>query len=280
MSVLLALSSSLMWGTADFLGGTLSRRLAALVVVAVSQLFALVAFFAAALMFGDVSRISEVMLPAAGAGVSGALALLAFYSALASGTMGVVAPLAALGVLVPVVVGVAMGERPDALQLLGAVVAIVGGVLSSGPELRAGLPRRPIVLALLAGLGFGLTLVFLGQGGEIDPLLTLLGMRLVSVPLLWLVLASAVVMGSMKPLVRRTDLAPLAGVGLLDGSANLAYSAAVGAGGLLSLMSVLGSLYPAVTVVLARVVHREQMTRTQDIGIALALVGVLLVAAG
>jgi drug/metabolite transporter (DMT)-like permease len=274
---LLALASSLLWGAGDFLGGTLSRRLPAGAVVGVSQALALVAFAAAAWVVGEAAR----GMPAAGwawsaaAGVAGLIGLVAFYSALASGTMGVVAPLAALGVVVPLAVGLAAGERPSVLQLVGAGLGVVGGVLASGPELASGASRRPVALALLAGFSFGLTLVFLARGSEDSPLLTLVGMRATSVTVLLVVALVARSLGG----VRRGDLPLLGLIGMLDGGANLTYAIATTAG-LLSLVSVLASLYPAVTVVLARVLHHERMTRVQDAGVLAAIVGVVLVAAG
>jgi drug/metabolite transporter (DMT)-like permease len=274
---LLALASSLLWGAGDFLGGTLSRRLPAGAVVGVSQALALVAFAAAAWVVGEAAR----GMPAAGwawsaaAGVAGLIGLVAFYSALASGTMGVVAPLAALGVVVPLAVGLAAGERPSVLQLVGAGLGVVGGVLASGPELASGASRRPVALALLAGVSFGLTLVFLARGSEDSPLLTLVGMRATSVTVLLVVALVARGLGG----VRRGDLPLLGLIGMLDGGANLTYAIATTAG-LLSLVSVLASLYPAVTVVLARVLHHERMTRVQDAGVLAAIVGVVLVAAG
>ncbi len=277
MPYLLALASSLLWGAGDFLGGTLSRRLPAGAVVGVSQALALVAFAAAAWVVGEAAR----GMPAAGwawsaaAGVAGLIGLVAFYSALASGTMGVVAPLAALGVVVPLAVGLAAGERPSVLQLVGAGLGVVGGVLASGPELASGASRRPVALALLAGFSFGLTLVFLARGSEDSPLLTLVGMRATSVTVLLVVALVARGLGG----VRRGDLPLLGLIGMLDGGANLTYAIATTAG-LLSLVSVLASLYPAVTVVLARVLHHERMTRVQDAGVLAAIVGVVLVAAG
>lgn len=277
MPYLLALTSSLLWGAGDFLGGTVSRRLPALAVVGVSQALALVVFLAVALATGEAAQ----GMPATGwawaaaAGVSGLIGLVAFYSALAAGTMGVVAPIAALGVVVPVLAGLIGGERPSAVQMIGAGLGVLGGVLASGPEVRAGSSRRPVVLAMVAGIAFGLVLVFLARGSEDSPLLTLVGMRATSVTLLAVVAMAAGSLGG----VRRTDLPVLGLIGLLDGGANLTYAIATTAG-LLSLVAVLASLYPAVTVVLARVVHHERMTRVQDAGVVVAVVGVVLVASG
>jgi drug/metabolite transporter (DMT)-like permease len=261
------------------LGGTASRRLPAVAVVGVSQALTLLVFSAMALATG----LLTVGMPgpswgwAAAAGASGLVGLVAFYQALATGTMGVVAPLAALGVLVPVAVGLVEGERPSVGQAVGALLGVAGGVLASGPEVRSRARSRPVLLALLAGVAFGLVLVLLSLAsrGDGDPLLALVGMRMTSVGTLVLV---AMVVRSVGG-VRSRDLPLLALVGMLDGGANLAYAIATTMG-LLSLVSVLASLYPAVTVVLARVVHHERMTRVQDAGIAAAILGVLLVAAG
>jgi drug/metabolite transporter (DMT)-like permease len=274
---LLALSSSLLWGAGDFLGGTVSRRLPAVAVVGVSQALALIVFAVLAGVTGE----AALGMPAVGwwwaaaAGVAGLAGLVAFYAALASGTMGVVAPIAALGVMVPVGAGLLAGERPSAVQLVGAVLGVLGGVLASGPELRSGASRRPVVLAVVAGVSFGLVLLFLARGSEESPLLTLVGMRATSVTVL---VVAALLVRSLGG-VRRSDLALLGLIGLLDGGANLTYAIATTAG-LLSLVAVLASLYPAVTVMLARVVHHERMTRVQDAGVAAAVIGVVLVASG
>jgi drug/metabolite transporter (DMT)-like permease len=274
---LLALSSSLLWGAGDFLGGTASRRLPALAVVGVSQALALVVFALVAVISGEAAQGMAAVgwWWAAAAGIAGLVGLVAFYAALAGGTMGVVAPIAALGVVVPLGAGLLAGERPGAVQMVGAVLGVLGGVLASGPQLRGGAPRRPVVLAVVAGVSFGLVLLFLARGSEESPLLTLVGMRATSVGVLVVVALALRSLGG----VRRADLPLLGLIGLLDGGANLAYAIATTAG-LLSLVAVLASLYPAVTVLLARVVHHERMTRAQDVGVAAAVLGVVLVASG
>jgi drug/metabolite transporter (DMT)-like permease len=279
MPYLLALASSLLWGAGDFVGGTVSRRLPAVAVVGVSQALTLLVFTTVALATGALAA----GMPTASwgwavaAGAAGLVGLVAFYQALATGTMGVVAPLAALGVLVPVAVGLAEGERPSVVQAVGAMLGVAGGVLASGPEVRSRASAWPVVLALLAGVAFGLVLVFLSQASEGDgsPLLALVGMRLTSVGTLLVVATVLRSIGGVTP----RDLPVLALVGMLDGAANLAYAVATTMG-LLALVSVLASLYPAVTVVLARLVHHERMSRVQDAGIGAAILGVLLVAAG
>jgi drug/metabolite transporter (DMT)-like permease len=277
VAYLLALASSLLWGAGDFLGGTLSRRLPAASVVGVSQALALVLFAVLALLTGEMAAgmSSAGWGWAAAAGLSGLLALVAFYAALATGTMGVVAPLAALGVLFPLAAGLVGGERPSSVQMAGVALGVLGGILASGPDVARAARARPVVLALVAAVGFGLVLVFIARGSEDSPLLTLVGMRVTSVTVL---VVAAIVVRSVGG-VRARDLPLLAGIGVLDGAANLTYAIATTTG-LLSLVAVLSSLYPAVTVVLARLVHHERMSRVQDTGVVAALAGVILVAGG
>src|SRR5262249_25117114 len=136
MPAVLALLSSVMWGAADFLGGTLARRAHAVAVVAASQSLSLVAVLPFALLTRAFAHPTRYLPWARAAGAVGMVSLIAFYAALATGTMGVVAPIAATGVVVPVVFGLVGGDRPRVLQLVGVLAAIAGVVLASGPEIR------------------------------------------------------------------------------------------------------------------------------------------------
>ncbi len=276
MSVLLALLSSLLWGTSDFWGGTAAKRLHALVVVGVSQAIALVALLPLALVFGE--HIEHFWAGPA-AGITGLVGLGAFYAALAGGTMGVVAPIAACGATVPVVVGLARGESPSTLQVAGIVLALLGVILASGPELSGGAPPRPLVLASLSALCFGFVAVFVAEGskgGDGAFVATLLVMRCTSVALLLLLAAVAL----RKPLgVGRQDVRILTGTGLGDVGANAAFAVA-SRSGLLSVVAVLASLYPVVTVLLARQIHHERLRTVQAIGAVGTLGGVVLIASG
>jgi drug/metabolite transporter (DMT)-like permease len=212
------------------------------------------------------------------AGVGGGAGLAAFYRALALGTMSVVSPLVACGAVVPFAIAIATGERPSALALCGAVAALCGAVLASVEERRAESPdrARAIVLALAAAGALGLFVYFLGLGSrEGDALSTLFGARVGS--LAFLVVAALVVRAPLR--VARTSLAAVAAVGLADVTANALFAFA-SRHGLLSLVAVLGSLYPIVTVLLAHVVLGERLTRPQQIGIAVALTGVAAIAGG
>lgn len=280
VAVLLALLSSLLWGGADFLGGTVSRRRAAALVVGTSQLAGLVVITPVALGLGGLDDGTAYLPWAVAAGLAGMLGLVCFYAALAAGTMGVVSPIAALGVLIPVAVGLARGERPAAVQVLGIVVTVAGVVLASGPELSGRSGARPLVLALLAAVGFGFALLFITEGARTSTLMTLVAMRVTSVTLMTVALVVALRRVDRSRLVLdRADAGWVVLVGVGDVAANLAFGLASNRG-LVSVVSVLGSLYPVTTVLLARVVHRERLGRLQSVGVVGALVGVALIAAG
>ncbi|MCW2681082.1 MAG: protein of unknown function transrane [Frankiales bacterium] len=277
--MLLALFASLLWGTADFLGGTASRKLPTTSVVGVSQLVALLGLVPVAVLAGALDEPRAYLLAGVAAGVVGPLALAAFYRALSVGTMGVVAPVAALGVVVPVAFGLAGGESPSGLQLAGIVAAVVGVVLASGPELKGG-GAKPLVLAGLAAVGFGAVFLLLAEGSEGGSLgsvvMTLLTMRLTTVLLMTaLMLATR----RFELHVRRSELPVLVVVGAFDVGANAAFAVA-SQSDLISVTAVLASLYPVVTVLLARQVHGERLVGPQLPGVGLALVGVVLLAGG
>jgi drug/metabolite transporter (DMT)-like permease len=274
MTTALALCASLLWGAADFLGGTAARRLPATGVVLVSQGVALIGLVVVALATGAFTDPIGYLGWAVAAASVGLVALVGFYAALADGTMGVVAPIAALGVAVPVVVGLAQGDRPTAWQGAGVVIAIVGVVLASGPELRSGSDAtRPLVLAGVAAVGFGTVIVCVAHGARVSTTMTLLVMRATSVG----VLGGLAVAGRVHVRATRRDLPMLIAIGAGDVGANAALAVAT-TRGLLSMVAVLSSLYPAITVLLARAVHDERLNRVQGIGVTGALVGVVLIA--
>ena len=260
MPVLLALLASALWGTSDFLGGTATRRLPSATVVGASQLAALLGLVPLAVLTGALDAPRDYLLPALAAGACGVGALAAFYRALATGTMGVVGPVASLGVVVPVAAGLLAGESPSALQLAGIAVAVAGVVLASGPELsgegRGGL--RPLLLAGVAAVGFGTVFVLIAAGtdggGTSAVVMTLLTMRLVSVLMLTLLLVTTARRRGWELHARRGDLPLLVTVGAFDVGANAAFALAAQSD-LVSVTSVLASLYPVVTVLLARQVH-------------------------
>jgi drug/metabolite transporter (DMT)-like permease len=276
-AIALALGSSLVWGCADFFGGMLSRRLALAGVTIVSQ----AAGFAALLFWlaGDGLRLGgRAFALGLLAGVGGGVGLACFYRALAVGTMSVVSPVAACGALVPFALALATGERPSSLVVGGAVAALAGAVLASLEEHRANEParRRGALLAVAAAVSLGLFVYFIGLAGRHgDTLSALVGARVGSLTLL---VAAAVASRSALRLTRR-DLPAVALLGLLDTTANGLFVLA-SARGYLSIVSVLGSLYPVVTVLAAHVLLGERVSRAQRLGVGLALAGVAVVASG
>jgi drug/metabolite transporter (DMT)-like permease len=275
----LGLTSSLCWGVSDFIGGLSARRLPLLFVMVSSQAVGLAVVTGVVAIRGTGAPALVRLLPAVGGGLAGIAALTSFYRALAIGTMSVVAPIAATGVSVPVVVGIARGDHPAASQLVGIVIAVIGVVLASrehGPGIEdRGASRVSVALALLAAAGFGCYFVGVQSSARADPMWALLASRVAGVALLLVV---AAVQGGIA-VARPGRLWPLALMGVLDVSATGLYAVAT-RHGLLSVVSVAASLYPLATVLLARVVLGERVRRVQELGIAAALAGVVLMAAG
>ena len=276
-AVLLALASSVAWGVADFSGGLLSRRLPTVAVTVISQtagFVALLAVFVARGAHHDHRSFAFGLL----AGVGGGIGLAMFYRALALGTMSIVSPLVACGAVVPFAISLATGERPSALAAVGAVVALAGAVLASVEERRAVAAgrARAVVLAAGAAVALGLFVYFLGLGSrEGSALPTLVGARVGS--LACLLALAAVTRAPLR--VERAYVPAVVAVGLCDVAANALFALASGHG-LLALVSVLGSLYPVVTVLLAYAVLHERLSRVQLGGIAVALAGVCALSAG
>ena len=273
MLSVLALASSVVWGTSDFFAGLASRRRPAVAVVGWTQALALLVVSVLVAARWDTVTWSGWPPWAVAAGVTGMAGLVCFYSALSTGTMGVVAPIAALGVVVPVILGVASGEAPSPWAWVGMLVAVVGVTLASGPELSGDVSPRPVVLAACAAVGFGLALFCLDRGARESTLLTLWGMRLTSVTILVLV---ALVFRTAGGVTARETPALLAiGCGDLLANGLFAYASSRGQ---VSIASVLGSLYPVVTVLWARFLLDERLRRVQQVGVALAVTGAAVTA--
>jgi drug/metabolite transporter (DMT)-like permease len=278
LSLALAFGAGMGWGTADFLGGVSSRRLPVLVVSFVSQSVGALFLLVVVLVGNRMPVGPEALVLGLGAGVVGGAGLLALYRGLAVGRMSVVAPTAALSGVVPVAWGLMRGERPSTLQIVGVVVAIVGVILAArAPGEDGGTERATgIGLALIAAVTLGAFVVMLDEAARTDPLWGALMVRVGALALLCIPLA--VVRPSFA--MRRGDPARVSAIGLLDNASNLSFAFAADTGGLLALTSVLGSLYPVATVLLARSVLHERLARHQTVGVVAALTGVVLIAAG
>jgi drug/metabolite transporter (DMT)-like permease len=279
MVVALALAAAIAYGAADFCGGIASRRTPAATVVVLSQLAGAPVLAVAWLAIPGGGRFyTSDALWGLCAGLAGGIAIAALYAALAVGRMGVISPITAvIGASVPVLAGFALGERPSAPAVAGVALAFVAVVLVSANAETRGLSFRApgVGLALVSGLAIGALYVFLGRGHADGTFARLAVTRVVSVAFL-----------CVYALARREPLRPapgalplILGAGALDMGANVLYVLAARSG-LLAIAAVLTSLYPASTVLLARLVLHERLTAWQWLGVAVAAGGIALIALG
>jgi drug/metabolite transporter (DMT)-like permease len=274
-AIALALGASLTWGVADFFGPLKGRTYGVLRVLFYVQLGGLVTITAvvAARGKGPADSAALLAIPAA---ISGTLGLYAYYRGMAVGAMSIVAPIAGISAVVPVTFGILTGERPSAWQLFGIAAALGGVFLASrepghgGPKIAAG-----VGLALLAAIGFGGYFPAMHAAGNADFWWASLIFRMTSTS----VILATVAIRRPKLAIEPVQIPILALIGIGDMLGNLLFAAA-STSGLVSVTSVLASLYPIVTVMLARLVLKERVARTQEAGIVLTLAGVALISAG
>jgi uncharacterized membrane protein len=310
LAVALALAASLCWGSGDFLGGLTTRRATLWAVVVGSQAVGLAGAALVVALAGRPWIGLAGLWPVLLGGLAGSVALMAFYKALAIGTMSIIAPITATSALIPLLWGLAAGERPGELQLAGVALAVAGVLLATTAGARAGetigtgalpgepaiappdptphasgagspagapdraLQRRAVLLALVAAVGIGLMLLGYDETAKHDALWAMLGGRISSACFFTVFLLA------LRPRIgmKRSALPGIVAVGVLDTSANGLFALAT-TQGFLSLVAVVGSLYPVVTVVLAYLVLRERLARHQLAGVVAALAGVALIAA-
>jgi drug/metabolite transporter (DMT)-like permease len=275
-AIVLALGASLSWGLADFFGPLQGRALGALRTLVWVQLggLAAIALIVAIRWIGPKDAAALLAIPAA---ISGTLGLFAYYRGIAVGAISIVAPIAGVSAVVPVIVGIASGESPSALQLAGIACALIGVFLAAREPGRGGETKLAagVGLAVLAAIGFGGYFPFMHAAGNADYWWASLIFRIASTSVILL----AVLVRRPNIVVPGRILPWLALIGFGDMFGNLLYAAA-STTGLVSVTSVLASLYPIVTVVLARIVLSERVARTQEAGIGLTLAGVVLISAG
>jgi drug/metabolite transporter (DMT)-like permease len=273
-ALLLALGASLAWGVGDFVGPWQGKTFGVLRVMLWAQLGGLVLV---AVVVAARGRPPDdwAVLWAVVAAVSGTLGLVAFYRGMGTGTMSVVAPIAGASAIVPVVYGIATGDHPGALQVAGMAAAILGVALAAREQQAGG--RRVAAgagLALLAAIGFGFYFPPMHAAGAADPWWSAFVFRLTAT----IVVLAAVAL--RRPPVRlvRWPLVIVVAAGCADTLGNLLFAASSGHGAV-SLTSVLASLYPIVTVVLAAVVLEERIGGAQRAGVVLTLAGIVLISA-
>jgi drug/metabolite transporter (DMT)-like permease len=278
MAVALGVLVALSWGSADFLGGFTSQRLHTVTVLLVSQSFGLGAAILLVVALRDEAPDAHVFVLSAIAGVVGVGALWLLFRGLATGRMSVVAPLSAVGGgVLPVAWGLLHGEHPTALALVGVVLALIAVVIVGRGAEHDPVPSIPptqeLALGIGSGIGFGVVLILFSESATDSGMWPLLIARCAAVPML---AALAFALGRSVR-VPGPDLVPVAGAGLFDVGANAMVLLAVRRG-LLSLVAPVAALYPATTVVLARIILHEKIGRQRVGGLALGLAGLALIA--
>lgn len=273
-ALLLALGASVAWGVADFVGPLWGRTWGALRVMLWAQLAGVAAIAIAVAIRGQGPHGFEILL-AVPAALSGTLGLYAYYRGMAVGAMSVVAPIAGVSAVVPVAFGIATGDSLSAAQAVGIACALVGVGLAS-IEHQDGVPRiaAGVGLAVLAAIGFGFYFPPMHAAGKADFWWASLLFRVTA----FAAVGAAVAARRPALRLRPRDLAIVAGVGIGDTLGNVLFAAS-SSHGLISLTSVLASLYPLVTVLLAAGVLHERVSSPQRAGIVLTLAGVVLISA-
>ena len=275
MASILALLSSVLWGSSDFVGGLLTKRHKAIAVTAASQFFGLIVgvllvIISGAYLAPNLSW-NGYVIPGVLSSIAGFFGLVVFYQGLATGTMGVVSSIGSLGALIPITIAFINGERPSKLQLVGMVIALIGAFCASGPEVVKGSPIKPILLGVAAMFFFGVALAFIAQGAKTSSLMTMTTMRVFSVSISIVVAIAIRNFGNFG----KSDLLPLIFMGAADFLANLFLGVAT-TKGLVSVAMVLGSLVPIATALLAYKVLHERLHQIQYLGIFLAIAGVAI----
>ena len=282
MVILLGLAAAVLYGSGDFLGGLAARRLHVLAVLTLAEGAGAAVALAAAAMSPGLSSLAGLAW-GTGAGLIGGLGLIIFYTGLAAGPMSVVAPVSGLvSTVLPVAVALADGERPGGAVYAGALLCLVAIVLASSErDTSAAQPHsrrtRAIAYGIAAGACFGLFFLLIRNAGQTGELWPVAAARIGE---LAVVLAAAAMLrrGLRLRGADRCLLLAATGAGVIDVIANICYVAATRIG-MFGLAVVLASLYPGITVLLARVVLGERLRWVQRAGLGLATIGILLVAA-
>jgi drug/metabolite transporter (DMT)-like permease len=272
--ILFGLSSAISWGAGDFSGGLASKRTSAYTVVVLSQFVSLLILLFAVFLVTPEAFTTQAAIWGGIAGVCGALGLVALYSGLARGPMGVVAPLTAvIAAIVPVVFSIFQIGLPAASDLIGIIVALGAvWIISSGNNL-AKINFKDLALPLLAGLGFGLFFILIARASTESTIWPLVFARTSSVIFIFLV---GLLLGKNE-IPQRSQVPLIALAGIFDTAGNILFILATRFGRL-DIAAVLSSLYPAATVFLAWMVLKERLTNRQWIGVALVILAVVLIA--
>jgi drug/metabolite transporter (DMT)-like permease len=273
LAYLLAIASAALYGAADFLGGLASRRASTITVVVWSQASGLVMLLLVLPLLPDASPSRSDFLWGAIAGIAGSIGVGLLYRALAIGTMAVVAPTTAVcAVVIPVMAGVLAGERLAALTMAGMALAVIAIVLVSQERRTTQVARKGMGIAFLSGVAIGFFFLALARTSAAAGMWPLVASRALS-----LVLFGAIGLATGQSLRLVSPVSKVAvGSGVVDMAANALYLAATRYGAL-SVVVTLASLYPASTVLLARVLLHERLSALQVSGVACALAAIVLI---
>ena len=282
MGSVMALLSSALWGAADFFGGKLSKKYSPFLVLSMTQAIGLLFGITLVLLSGELFGSNPpnafgdggYFFAGAIAGITGYIGLVCLYAGLSTGRMGVVSPISALSGVIPLTVALVAGEVLTTGQAIGVVLALAGAFCASGPELSQGLSPKPLILALGAAAGFGTALTFMTIGSESSALMTMVMMRTTTL----FITIGLIIRYRRIGKFEKSEIPVLVFIGVADFLANLLLGAATNFG-LVSLVMVLGSIYPVVTALLAFKFLNERLHRVQYIGIFLAVSGIALIAA-
>lgn len=278
MAILLAAFCAVTYGLADYCGGRASRSVASTIVAFVGQAVSLLLVGAGVFLLGTPLASGHDLWWGAAAGAAGGIALVVFYRALSAGAMTVVAPITAVvSAALPVVVGLSLGERPSVTALIGMVVACLAVALVSGAigSRHQHTSLAVIALAVIAGVGFGFIFVAFSRTADDSGLWPLAAYRVASL------LIGAVIVVATRPGrgAIRSVIWLVVASGILDMAANLFYLEASHRG-LLTVVSVISSMYPVTTVCLAFGLDHERVSKTQAVGLAFAATALALVSLG
>jgi drug/metabolite transporter (DMT)-like permease len=209
------------------------------------------------------------------AGITGFVGLISYYAGLSTGKMGVVAPITSLSAVIPLLYGIFQGDQPNAYQICGMAIALIGCFLASGPEVKNGVTVKPLLLGALTAIMFGVALIFMARGSRVGSLLTMTSMRVVTVFISLLIALSVRGVGGLAV----KQLPMLAIIGSTDFLANYTLGVAT-TNGLVSVAMVLGSLFPVVTTLLAYKFLHERLHKVQYLGVIFAVAGVCFISIG
>lgn len=273
IAITYGLSSAISWGAGDFSGGWASRRNSVLTVILFSQVIGALMLVALAFLFSESVPATPALVWGGVAGICGVLGLTAFYKGLASGRMGVVAPLSAvLTAMLPVCFALFTEGLPRLTQISGFAVALLAVWFLSAPESSSRINKVEFGLSMVAGLGFGLFFVCIGHVSSQGIFWPLVAARTASISMMAMVLfmkkTRFVPPGNQIPCITLT--------GILDAAGNSFFALAAHTGRL-DVSAILASLYPATTVLLAWFLLKERLQRQQWAGVGAVVVALVLI---